>query len=85
MSKELFKTVGFNYPTSTNAKKFGYNETGCWTVALMDEHYKTKYLSAHPDKETAITEAEKLPNDWHWLDLKYNNVTNKTTTTHGTT
>lgn len=67
------KTVEYSYPSSTNAKRFGYDKTGCYTVSTINENYtKQKQLAAFATKAQAVTEAEKLPYEWHWMYLKYN-------------
>lgn len=70
-TKFSHKSVGWSYPTSTNAKRFK-KAAGCWTVALLEE--KTllpTYISAHDTKEEAMQAAEKESVPYHWTFLKY--------------
>ena len=35
------KSLEYAYPTSDNAKKFGYYEKGCWSVVIRGEESET--------------------------------------------
>lgn len=74
-NNHLKKQVEYSYPTSTNAKKFGFYNDGCYTVELYDSLYIStpKALTAFKTKEEAVAFAETLPNEWHPLYLKYAN------------
>lgn len=67
------KTVEYSYPSSTNAKKFGFYNEGCYSVELMDGIKPPKAIAAFKTKAEAINHAEALPNEWHPIYLKYKN------------
>jgi hypothetical protein len=70
-----YMTVDFSYPTSTNAKRFGFQESGCWTVNLCyrtqdylgRECLTTKAHSGHETKEQAEDMAKKSFPRLRWL------------------
>lgn len=61
-----YLTVDWSYPTSTNAKRFGFPD-GCWTVSLCfrkrdrlgRECFKTKAHSGHATREEAEAEVAR--------------------------
>jgi hypothetical protein len=70
------KTVEYSYPSSSNAAKFGFSNSGCYTVETIGEHYGShsipKPVAAFATKDEAVKYAETLPYEWHPLYLKYN-------------
>jgi hypothetical protein len=65
------KSVGWSYPTSDNAKRFGFYDTGCWTVCTSTDNGIPAPLSGHADKVDAVKAAESLPFPWCPLYLRY--------------
>lgn len=68
MSKTTVKSVDYFYPTSTNAKKFGFPDGG-YSVGLtiLDSDKKTattKEHSGYATKDEAISAASKMSFDW---------------------
>ena len=68
---ETFKTVSYSYPTSPNAKKYGFYKTGCYTVETITDEKPPKSLAAFATKKEAVAFAETLKYRFHWLYLKY--------------
>lgn len=68
------KSIEYSYPTSTNAKKFGFYNDGCYTVELHDAVRQStpKAIKGFKTKAEAAIFAETLPNEWSALYLKYN-------------
>lgn len=66
-------TNNFSYPTSINAKRFGFYETGCYTVELIDHlGWDTpKALKGFLNKEDAIRYADSLQMSYSNLYQKY--------------
>ncbi len=60
----LCKEVGYSYPSSSNATRFGFARTGCHTVSLWDKINPPKAVAAFATREQAVNHADTLPNDW---------------------
>ena len=60
----IYKTVEFSYPTSSNAKKMGFNKTGCWTVETRKAGGVGKAIKGFLAKDEAISYAENMENEW---------------------
>jgi hypothetical protein len=73
MKETMTKMVDYSYPTSPNAQKFGFNQSGCYTVTIIFGIRTPKSLAGFATKEEAIKYAETLPHEWNWMHLKYNN------------
>lgn len=58
------KEVGWSYPTSDNAKQFGFYKTGCWTVSLAFTMFPPKAVKAFASESDATVFAESLPHEW---------------------
>ncbi len=66
----VFKSVGWSYPTSSNAKKFGFQKTGCWTVSREYSHDTKSIppdaLAGFASREEALAAARKMELPWSW-------------------
>ena len=60
----IYKSVEFSYPTSSNAKKMGFNKTGCWTVETRESGKAGKAIKGFLTREEAISHAETMKNEW---------------------
>ncbi len=60
-TSETRKEIGYAYPTSPDACDFGFKNTGCYTVALVERGAPPKTLKAFADKASAKTYAETVP------------------------
>jgi hypothetical protein len=69
MSEERFKSVEWSYPTSTNAKRFGFHDTGCWTVQLTKGIRPPKATAGFKTREEAMAHAETMSEKWSNLFL----------------
>lgn len=66
------KCVDWSYPTSTNARRFGFVGVGCWTVNVCEFGRDaegrlfavTKARSGHATEAEAIRAAAELPEAW---------------------
>lgn len=58
------KAVDWSYPTSTNAKKFGFHDQGCYTVSIGARSEPLKAIAGYADRAEAIKHAESLPFNW---------------------
>ena len=65
------KTVEYSYPTSPNAEKFGFGETGCWTVEILEPGKYPISCTAFEDIRDAINRALEMPEKWNPSFLKY--------------
>ncbi len=59
------KLVDYSYPTSTNATKYGFGKTGCYTVSVAKGSAPGKAVKAFADKASALAFAETLPMPFH--------------------
>lgn len=68
------KTVEYAYPTSTNAKKAGFHDEGCWCFHLLDSarEYQGKLIAGYAKREDAITRAEQSSLPWSPIFLAAN-------------
>jgi hypothetical protein len=57
------KSVEYSYPTSDNAKRFGFYQTGCYTVEIKTLT-RSKAVAGFAKIEEAKAYAEKLPGEW---------------------
>lgn len=60
----IYKSVGFAYPTSIDAKRFNRYKTGCWVVELRKAGEGGESISAFDTKQEAIAFAEKMDQAW---------------------
>lgn len=64
------KTLGYAYPTSPIAKYMGYNHSGCWYLAVIEELKpikETDIVYACESKEKAIGMVKQcLPIELEW-------------------
>lgn len=61
------KAISWAYPTSPNAKRFGYNYTGCYTVGLGRANLAGKphkALKAFTTWDAAKVYADSLAEPW---------------------
>lgn len=72
-SKELqkdlcntFKCVDWSYPTSGNARRFGF-VSGCWTVATTTRGELPVYLRGFAERGEAIKFAQSLNLEWSYV------------------
>lgn len=61
------RTIAWSYPSSPNAERFGFDDTGCWTV----EVYKypdglPEFLAGFADTVEAVKYAHALPPELGW-------------------
>lgn len=67
-----YKTVEWSYATSTNAKRFGFYRTGCYTVSLTREQGGSpKALASFAKREDAVKLAQTLPEEWSPMHLRF--------------
>jgi hypothetical protein len=61
----MLKSVGYAYPTSTYATKFGFAKVGCWIVFTHKVVESVgKPIAAYATQEEADAHASRLPADW---------------------
>lgn len=61
--------VAWSYPTSSNAREFGFDDTGCWTVQTFATPASPPVaLAAYgPDlRLNAVKLAASLGHPWRW-------------------
>jgi hypothetical protein len=58
------KKIEWSYPTSPNAKHFGFYKTGCYTVETVDEHGSISQ-GGYATIQEAQKHADALPYDWN--------------------
>lgn len=66
------KLVEWAYPTSDNARKFGFAKTGCWTVETQIGIEPPKALAGYVDRQSALKHAVSLQAEWHPAWLRFN-------------
>lgn len=57
---EKFYDVGYSYPSSSNAKRFGFYETGCYTVSILEGIKPPRAIAGFATKEEAESHGETL-------------------------
>lgn len=75
---KTYKTVDWSYPTSTNAKRFGFPD-GCWTVNLLipkldylgRDCFVTRSQKAFEDRAEAEAFAHTLLAPWLYVPKQY--------------
>lgn len=63
---KTYKSVEWSYPTSTNAKRFGFPK-GCWTVSLekfANGAFTAKATAGFATRDEAVNAAAALPEPW---------------------
>ena len=55
------KFISWSYPTSDNAKKFGFYKTGCWTVETTTDNKPPIAIAGYATKEEAKDHYNSLP------------------------
>ncbi len=68
--KAQTKLVDYSYPTSPNAKKFGFVKIGCYTVSIATGNAVAKEQKAFATKAEAMTFAETLPMPFHRFQIR---------------
>lgn len=66
------KSIGYSYPTSPNAERFGAPD-GCWVVQIIDrkrngEPKPPRAISAHPTERAALEVAAGRPEPWQFQE-----------------
>lgn len=70
--RDVTKEIGWSYPSSPNAVRFGFGKSGCWTVSTTRGQKPPVALSGHAERSEALTAALKLPYDWAPLFARHN-------------
>ena len=52
------KAIGFAYPSSPDAKRFGFSKSGCWVVETSRGANPPEALSGHATREAALQAKE---------------------------
>jgi hypothetical protein len=60
------KSVGYAYPTSPSAQRFGFAHTGCYTVNVG-----VNAIAGYATRQEALKHAESLAGEWCPMYLKY--------------
>lgn len=71
LNKPPCKAIAWSYPTSTWAKQFGFNKTGCYVVELTTWIFPPQAVAGYATKAEAIAHARTLSNPWQALYLNY--------------
>lgn len=58
------KIIGYSYPSSTNASKFGFAKVGCFSVEILTRNSIPKALKGFATIEEARAFAETLNHPW---------------------
>lgn len=66
---ERYKVVEFSYPTSPNAKRFGFYHNGCWTVEV-ECGIGREIIQGFETQQAAIDYANELVLDWYPAYIK---------------
>ena len=66
------KTVEFSYPTSDNAKRFGFYSTGCYTVETVTGIKPPKSLAGFKTRAEALAHAKTIDLPWSKCFKRYN-------------
>lgn len=64
------KSIGWSYPSSPNARRFGHYATGCWTVAVDVDGKLPNYRAGFADPVEALRCAERIDLPWCKLFLR---------------
>lgn len=65
------KWVDYAYPSSTYAKRFGFNKVGCFVVLVADSSKELpKAILAYKTEQEAIDSANLLTNQWWSVYVK---------------
>lgn len=63
------KGIGWAYPSSPNAAKFGYEKTGCWCVQIYGTQGATIRTEGYASLSMAVDQASLFPEPWDKLFL----------------
>lgn len=58
------KAINWSYPSSGNARRFGFHDAGCWTVSVGEFGQPLKGVAGFAEKPEAIAHAKALPFEW---------------------
>lgn len=58
------KAVGYAYPTSTSASRFGFAKVGCWIIQTMEGSKPPKALAGFQYRAQAMDKAEAIALPW---------------------
>lgn len=67
-----YKSVEWAYPTSDNARRFGFVKSGCWTVETSAAGKPPKALAGYAQKADALAHAKTIELNWHPAWLRFN-------------
>ena len=59
------KEITYCYPTSTNAKRFGFYNTGCYAVEIVEGCQPPRAVAGFATITQAAAHAEQLPEPWN--------------------
>ena len=59
------KAVSYSYPSSPNARRFGFAEEGCYTVSLNAGNEPPAFLAGFETVGEAKAYADKMPEEYH--------------------
>lgn len=62
--KLLTKAVAYAYPTSPDAVRFGFGNTGCYTVEMHQLNHAPKPVAAYATEAEARSHCERLPMEY---------------------
>ncbi len=65
------KLVGWSYPSSPNARRFGFTHTGCWTVEINASKMLPVHLAGFESPEEALILAMMIEAEWSELFYRY--------------
>lgn len=69
--------IAWSYPTSPNADRFGFDNTGCWTVQIIEGGSPPESIAAFDRAELAVKCADALRLPYHWAFMEYGHDTLK--------
>lgn len=64
------KSIGWSYPSSTNAEKFKF-KAGCWTLEISDAGQPPTAIAASASRPDMMRLALTMPEPWCVYFLKY--------------
>lgn len=62
-AKPRVKSVQWAYPSSDNARRFGYAH-GCWCVEVGNQGEPLEAITAHSERASALLHARALGSEW---------------------
>jgi len=68
-NKTATKSVGYSYPSSPNAVRFGFRD-GCWSLEIVGSDNKSRAVGGYSTRVAAFEAAARMEIPWNKYSIR---------------